>query len=420
MRGGAQGGTLLIRFENVHKTYGTVHVLRGLYLTVREGECAVLIGPSGCGKTTALKMVNRLLTPTAGRVLVNGVDVAKQDPVALRRNIGYVIQETGLFPNMTIAENVALVPRLQKWPKARRDARVDELLHLVGLDPAVYRNRYPRHLSGGQRQRVGVARALAADPPIILMDEPFGATDPITRKQLQRELVQIQRQVRKTILFVTHDIAEAFTLGDTVCLLRDGQVVQHATPEEMVRRPADPFVRRFIGAEAVWRRFEYLKAGEIPMTPLPVFAPDTPLEQVARRLDREGVRLGAVADGAGRIVGLVDRSELAARGARTAADAANRAVVAVRSDDPARECFRRLEEILRDDAADGASPAHGVVILDPDGFPQAIVTPADVVRLIAGMAAMPAGAEAGDEAEEDAQVHAEGHGARAGKAVVAR
>ena len=227
----------MIRFENVHKYYGAVHAVRGLDITVRPGEFLVLIGPSGCGKTTALKMVNRLIAPTSGRVLIDGTDVSEMPLVTLRRNIGYVIQETGLFPHMTIAQNVALVPRLKKWPRAKRNERVDELLHLVGLDPAVYRDRYPRHLSGGQRQRVGVARALAADPPIILMDEPFGATDPITRKQLQRELARIKEQVQKTIVFVTHDISEAFLLGDSICLLKDGEVVQHATPGGA---PAEP------------------------------------------------------------------------------------------------------------------------------------------------------------------------------------
>ena len=295
----------MIRFENVHKYYGAVHAVRGLDITVRPGEFLVLIGPSGCGKTTALKMVNRLIAPTSGRVLIDGTDVSEMPLVTLRRNIGYVIQETGLFPHMTIAQNVALVPRLKKWPRAKRNERVDELLHLVGLDPAVYRDRYPRHLSGGQRQRVGVARALAADPPIILMDEPFGATDPITRKQLQRELARIKEQVQKTIVFVTHDISEAFLLGDSICLLKDGEVVQHATPEELLRSPANDFVHEFIGDEAVSRQFDYLQMGEICRTPLPTFPADAPDWQIATALRKAGTAVGATIDPGGRLTGIV-------------------------------------------------------------------------------------------------------------------
>lgn len=302
-------GDMMIRFEDVHKTYGSVHALRGVDISVQEGEFTVLIGPSGCGKTTALKMVNRLIVPTRGRVLIGGEDVAKLDEVELRREIGYVIQETGLFPHMTIAENIALVPRLKKWPKARREERVDELLHLVGLDPAQYRHRYPRHLSGGQRQRVGVARALAADPPIILMDEPFGATDPITRKQLQRELVRIKEQVRKTILFVTHDISEAFVLADSICLLRAGEVVQHDTPEALIRRPANPFVTEFLGEETLLHELEYLRAGEVAANGVVTLLESEPLERALNALHQERTEAVCLVDHDGRLTGVITRRE---------------------------------------------------------------------------------------------------------------
>lgn len=393
----------MIRFEDVHKRYGSVHAVRGLDLSVNEGEFLVLIGPSGCGKTTALKMVNRLIVPTSGTVRVGGVDVADLNVVELRRDIGYVIQETGLFPNMTIAQNVALVPRLKKWPKARREARVDELLHLVGLDPAVYRNRYPRHLSGGQRQRVGVARALAADPPIILMDEPFGATDPITRKQLQRELAQIKQQVKKTILFVTHDISEAFLLGDSVCLLRDGQVVQHASPEEILRRPADNFVREFIGDEALLRQFEYLQMGEIARTPLPTFPSNTTVSEAIGRLTTQGASTAAVTDGAHGLIGIINLAQLQEmqHPGRTVGDLPMSEVVTARSDELIRDCFPRLYERRPGHSNGAASSPKGLVVIDRQGSPQGIVGYSEVVRLIAGLVTGSAVAGNGSASGED-------------------
>jgi osmoprotectant transport system ATP-binding protein len=241
----------LITLEHVSKRYPNGRfALRDLDLSIDAGELAVLVGPSGCGKTTTLRLINRLIDPTAGRVLLGGDDIAKKDPVELRRSIGYVIQQVGLFPHLTIGANVATVPRLLGWDKGRVRSRVDELLHLVGLEPESYRDRYPHELSGGQQQRVGVARALGADPPVLLMDEPFGALDPVTRMRLQDELLAIQADVRKTIVFVTHDIDEAVKLGDRIALFGDnGTLQQFATPADILANPASPFVVEFVGAD---------------------------------------------------------------------------------------------------------------------------------------------------------------------------
>jgi osmoprotectant transport system ATP-binding protein len=239
----------LIQLENVTKQFaGGSNAVLNLSLDIPDGETCVLIGPSGCGKTTTLRMINRLIDPDSGRILVDGVDTRGEDPAALRLKMGYVIQSTGLFPHMTVGDNVGTVPRLWKWDKGRIHKRVDELLDLVGLPPHDYRNRYPHQLSGGQRQRVGFARALAADPPILLMDEPFGAVDRITRERLQNEFVHIQRSMRKTVVFVTHDIEEAVIVGDRLCILKmQAQVAQYDTPERILAKPASEYVVEFLG-----------------------------------------------------------------------------------------------------------------------------------------------------------------------------
>ena len=246
----------MIRLDAIAKQYPNGQVaVRELSLDIPEGDVCVLVGPSGCGKTTTLKMINRLIEPTSGRIFVDGRDVTHADPVELRRHIGYVIQQVGLFPHQTIAANIATVPKLLGWPKPRTDARVDELLELVGLDALDYRDRYPSQLSGGQRQRVGVARALAADPPVLLMDEPFGAIDPVTRVRLQDEFLRLQGEVQKTVVFVTHDIEEAVKMGDRIAILDVGGVLeQYATPAEILGRPASDMVRGFVGRDRALKR----------------------------------------------------------------------------------------------------------------------------------------------------------------------
>ncbi len=255
---------MTIRLDKVTKLFPGVArpAVDALDLTIETGQVCVLIGPSGCGKTTTMRMVNRLIEPTSGRILVGGQDVTEADPVALRRHIGYVIQQIGLFPHMTIAQNVATVPKLLGWEPARIKARVAEMLELVGLDPAQFLDRYPRHLSGGQRQRVGVARALAADPPVMLMDEPFGAVDPIVRGRLQEEFLAILKRLKKTVILVTHDIDEAIRMGDVVAILKDGRLVQYDTPDRLLAAPANDFVADFVGADRALRRLSLVRATE--------------------------------------------------------------------------------------------------------------------------------------------------------------
>ena len=257
----------MIVLEHVSKTFTShgrsVAAVDDISLEVGEGELHVLIGPSGSGKTTTMRMINRLETLTSGRILIGGRDIQTMNVVELRRGIGYVIQQGGLFPHFTVADNVAVVPRLLGWTRQKRRQRAEELLALVGLPPEQFANRYPRELSGGQQQRVGVARALAVDPPIVLMDEPFGAVDPITRKQLQRELRRIQEEVRKTIVFVTHDIAEAFLLGDRIVLMAEGRIVQNGAPSDLLRNPADPFVTAFIGEDRGLRALQFTSLDEV-------------------------------------------------------------------------------------------------------------------------------------------------------------
>jgi osmoprotectant transport system ATP-binding protein len=238
----------MIKFKGVNKVYEDGHkVLNDINLELKEGEITVLIGPSGCGKTTTMKLINRLINPSSGEIMIHQDNIATLDPIELRRKIGYVIQNIGLFPHMTIAQNVGVVPRLLKWDKLKIEARVEELLELVVLKPDIYRNRYPSELSGGQQQRVGVIRALAANPDVILMDEPFSALDPISREQLQDELVRLQQDIKKTIVFVTHDMDEAIKIADTIILMKDGEIVQTGHPEQILRHPANEFVKNFIG-----------------------------------------------------------------------------------------------------------------------------------------------------------------------------
>ncbi|KEI45662.1 ABC transporter [Saccharopolyspora rectivirgula] len=283
-----------MRLEEVSKRYPgqKLPAVESVTMTIPAGETVVLVGPSGSGKTTTMRMINRLIEPTSGKITIGGQDVMRLHPDKLRREIGYAIQQTGLFPHMTVAENIGMVPKLVGWSKKRITERVDEMLELVNLDPHEFRGRYPRQLSGGQQQRVGVARALAANPPVLLMDEPFGAVDPITRGVLQDELMNLQAELGKTIVFVTHDFDEAVKLGDRIAVLGErSKILQYDTPEAILANPADDMVAGFVGAGAALKQLTLRRVREIELTEVPTATVD---ESPAVLRERLGNRRGAI------------------------------------------------------------------------------------------------------------------------------
>jgi osmoprotectant transport system ATP-binding protein len=315
----------VVTLEHVSKRYGPAggpEAVSDLSLEIPAGEICVLVGPSGCGKTTTMKMINRLIEPTAGRILIDGEDVMTLPAVELRRRIGYVIQQVGLFPHLTVAENVAIVPRLLRWPQARIRERTDELLDLVRLEPAGYRHRYPAALSGGERQRVGVARALAADPPLMLMDEPFGAVDPILRDRLQNEFLRLQAQVRKTIVFVTHDVDEAIKMADRIAILRRGGILaQYDTPDAILAAPASEFVAHFVGADRGLKRLSLGRVRDLPLGQPLLAREGEAREEVRRRMDERAADYALLLDDRERPIGWLGRGDLAGDGGVTADDA---------------------------------------------------------------------------------------------------
>ncbi|WP_327315395.1 betaine/proline/choline family ABC transporter ATP-binding protein [Streptomyces sp. NBC_01235] len=291
-----------IELESLTKRYpgSPSPAVDNVTMEIKAGETVVFVGPSGCGKSTTLKMINRLIEPSGGRIRIDGEDVTDIDAVKLRRKVGYAIQSSGLFPHMTVAQNIALVPRMTGWPKARIRDRVEEMLDLVGLDPGEFHGRYPRQLSGGQQQRVGVARALAADPPVLLMDEPFGAVDPITRDHLQDELIRLQNELHKTIVFVTHDFDEAIKLGDRIAVLREhSHIAQFDTPEAILTNPADDFVSGFVGAGAALKRLNLSRVRDVEITDYPTATVDDPLQAVFDKLRSWGSFPGHSGTGGG-------------------------------------------------------------------------------------------------------------------------
>ncbi|MGV8083366.1 MAG: ABC transporter ATP-binding protein [Coriobacteriia bacterium] len=363
----------MISLEHVTKRYGDRIAVNDLTLEVPDGEVCVLIGPSGCGKTTTLRMINRLIEPTSGRILVDGVDTSTLPAEELRRHIGYAIQSVGLFPHMTVAENIATVPRLLGWKPARIRPRVMEMLELAGLDANAYAEKYPRELSGGEAQRVGVARALAGDPPVLLMDEPFGAVDPLNRDRLQAEFARIQRELRKTVVFVTHDADEAIRLADRIALMREGRLQQHDTPEALLDHPANRFVHDFMGADAALKRL-----ARVPVRA--VMRMDAPIAHVrdSEAIDSaecDGERFVYLADGNGKLVGWVDCRALV--GGTASADAVTRVSwrqTALQPDASLREALARMLSL----------GYRAVPVVDADGHLLGDISFAEVEAALAG------------------------------------
>ena len=368
---GEQIADPMISLRGVGKTYpdGTTAV-GSLDLDVPRGSLVALVGPSGCGKSTTLKMVNRLIEPTSGQIILDGEDVTKVDPVKLRQGIGYVIQQTGLFPHRTIRENVATVPAMLGWDKQRTAARVEELLDVVGLDPSVFGDRYPHQLSGGQRQRVGVARAIAADPPVLLMDEPFGAVDPVVRGRLQDDILRIREELGITAMMVTHDIDEAAKMGDLVAVLNIGGVLaQYDKPAVVLGAPADDFVAEFVGSDRGLRRLAVTEIEESDLVRVPAVDQDATLAEAADAMARAATPWAVVLDGEGNLHGWISR-ELAT-GSGTVRDRARRMDAWVDRTTPLKEA---LSVMLRHDAGWVAVLDDGrlVGILTPDSLHAAL------------------------------------------------
>ena len=363
----------LIHLDKVTKTYpgSDIPAVAELDLDIQKGEILVLVGPSGCGKSTTLRLINRMIEPTGGRIIFEGEDVTNADPDRLRRRMGYVIQQIGLFPHRTIAENISTVPRLLGWDETRIQARVDELLDTVGMAPAIFRGRYPKELSGGQAQRVGVARALAADPEVLLMDEPFGAVDPIARDRLQNEFLRLQDELNKTIVFVTHDIDEAIKMGDRIAILQEQSVVaQHDTPEAILAGPASQFVEDFLGAGATLKGLNLLRTKEIELHDVTTVKDPTSREEVRRALDQSGSDWLLYLDQAGKPLRWLDRRSLDETG--DLAEAGKAVRMTVEPEDTLRDA---LEKMLQ-------SAVGTACCVNPDGSYRGVVRVETLMELI--------------------------------------
>ena len=363
----------MIELNRVTKIYpgAAQPAVDSVSLTVPQGEICVFIGPSGCGKTTLMRLINRLIPVTSGSISVDGKDIMTLNPIELRRQIGYVIQQVGLFPHMTVRDNIATVPKLLSWTKAKIDERVDELLGLVNLDPREFRDRYPRQLSGGQAQRIGVARAMAADPTTMLMDEPFGAIDPINREVLQDEFLRIQAKLKKTIIFVTHDINEAIKMGQRVVLLQDGRLVQAGLPDELLNRPANEFVKSFVGSDRVLKRLNLLKVRDAMMLN-PVHCHEEDLsEKVLEQMTKCDLAFLIVADQDQKLRGYVNQYDL--RGHKgIVADVVRKLTLTV---SPERNLKEALSQMLSYDL--------GILVaVDEEGHIQGVLNSATLFKLV--------------------------------------
>lgn len=362
----------MIELREVTKRYDGVTAVDALSFTVETGELCVLIGPSGCGKSTTLKLINRMIEPSDGEVLIDGHPASRVPPELLRRGIGYVIQSVGLFPHMTVAENIAVVPKLLGWGKGRIAPRVEELLLLIGMDPGRYRSKYPRELSGGEAQRIGVARALAADPPILLMDEPFGAVDPLNRAVLQTEFLKIQRRLKKTVVFVTHDLDEAIRLADRIVLLARGHLVQVDTPENLLARPKNKFVRNFVGGDRALKMLSRFPVSEHMRASVSLSVVDAHFATRVAALHAEGKRFVWITDRSEALFGWIDLKEIDGMAdTRRAVTRANPAEVAIDASASLREALSRML----------GQGIKVVPVVDDAGRPIGEVSLADIERI---------------------------------------
>lgn len=364
----------MIEFKNVRKDFKSKVVLKDVSFNINKGELVAIIGASGCGKTTTLKMINRLIKPSSGQILINGEDIASKDIIKLRRNIGYVIQQTGLFPHMTVKENIEIIPKVEKMNPENITKKTYELMDMVGLNSEEFLDRYPTELSGGQQQRIGVARAFATDPEIILMDEPFSALDPITRIQLQDELVDLQDKFKKTIVFVTHDMDEAIKIADKICIMHQGEIIQYDVPENILKNPINDFVSEFIGKNRIWSSPEFIKAKDIMIEHPVTCLKNSPLLRCVEKMRSSKVDSLMVIDKSNHLLGIVTAKQIQNRTDRhiLVEEIMNKDFTKVSADNTIIDILEIIKQYK----------IFQVPVIDNDGLLQGIITKSSLVTTL--------------------------------------
>ena len=364
----------MIEFVNVSKEFKDKKVLHDISFTINDNELVAIIGASGCGKTTTLKMINRLIVPTKGKILIDGKNIEEIDKTELRRSIGYVIQQMGLFPHMTVKENIELIQKLEKKDPKEIEANTNRLMEIMDLDGDLYLNKYPSDLSGGQQQRVGVARALANNPKVILMDEPFSALDPITRSNLQDELVELHKKMNTTIVFVTHDMDEAIKIADRIIIMKDGDIVQYDTPEEILKHPKNEFVQEFIGKNKIWDAPEYIKVEDIMITTPIVCSPDLTKNECVKKMVQHHIDTLIVVDEDGRYIGIVNRKGLYSTVLpwTNAKDMVNEKAITASPDESILELLQYIEE----------TDVTNIPVVDNNGYLKGLITSSSLISVL--------------------------------------